>query len=179
MPSESTKAHIGETPDEDPRGGAPPGREYKIGDPVMDAAQGRPMIVVDVPDRTVAKWSGDNGYDLLSNYANSKFDPEPDEPVVECVYVSDVQSEPSKTYTFPISRVKLIDVHHADDGRRIYDRVALEVIERLFVQALDDDRGGATLETMALRAGFDHLVDEAIELVDVEAQFGGGDGDAE
>jgi len=95
--------------------------EYKVGDPVVDLAQGRPMLVVRTPAKNMAEWSGDNGYDLAENYANSKFDPQPDEPVVECVYVSDIRSEPSKTYTFPVSRVALIDVHHADDGRRVYD----------------------------------------------------------
>lgn len=101
---------------------------YKIGDPVVDLAQGRPMLVTSIPGQTVSEWSTTNNYQLLSNYANSKFDPDPDEPVVTCVYVSDVRSEPSKDYTFPVSRVKLIDVHHADDGERIHDRIVITVL---------------------------------------------------
>lgn len=113
--------------------------DYKIGDPVMDLAQGRPMVVLNVPSKNVAEWPGDNDYDLLSNYANSRFDPDPDEPVVECVYVSDVRSEPSKTYTFPVSRVVLIEAHHADDGPRVADRVLATFATDLLETAAADD----------------------------------------
>lgn len=144
---------------------------YNIGDPVMDGAQGRPMVVLDAPDTTVAQWSDRNGYDLLDNYANSKFDPDAEEPVVECVYVSDVRSEPSKTYTFPVSRVRLIDAHHADDGRRLYDRVVRDVLERLWwsaTGAMEPDNT-AMLESVMRDAGFGQdVIDEARELADVE-----------
>jgi hypothetical protein len=113
--------------------------DYRIGDPVMDAAQGRAMIVVSDPTETVAEWSERENYSLTENYANGKFDPDPDEPAVECVYVSDVRSEPSKTYTFPASRLRLIDVHHADDGRRIAERAVLGVLEQLFDLAMTLD----------------------------------------
>jgi hypothetical protein len=112
---------------------------YRIGDPVMDAAQGRAMIVLDAPAQTVAEWSDANGYDLQDNYANGKFDPDADEAVVECVYVSDVRSEPSKTYTFPVSRCRLIDAHHADDGNRVAERVELQLLEQLFGVVRDSD----------------------------------------
>jgi hypothetical protein len=105
---------------------------FKIGDPVVDLAQGRPMVVLDAPDETVREWSDRENYDLTDNYANGKLGAIDDEPVVRCVYVSDIRSEPSKDYTFPISRVALIDAHHADDGRRLYDRVAVEVLARAF-----------------------------------------------
>lgn len=152
--------------------------EYRIGDPVMDAAQGRAMVVVAAPDQTVAEWSESNNYDLQENYANSKFDPTPEEGVVECVYVSDVRSEPSKTYTFPVSRVKLIDAHHADDGRRLADRVAVQVLESVFdsmhtCEGLD----APTIETVANNIGdIDaDVVDEARELADVNQRIGGDD----
>lgn len=144
------------------------------------------MIVVDAPDETVAEWSDANDYDLVGNYANSKFQPDPTEGVVECVYVSDVRSEPSKTYTFPVSRVALIDVHHADDGRRLYDRVVVDVLDRLFQtarRASGDDywevRDPVTVvETVArwaLEGQEDDRVDEAIEPADA-ATLSGGDG---
>jgi len=116
---------------------------YQVGDPVMDAAQGRAMIVLGVPNQTVAEWSNDNGYDLLENYANAKFDPSPNEGVVRCAYLGNVRSDPSKDYTFPVSRVRLIDAHHADDGDRIADRiadrVAVDVLSAVFGAALDSD----------------------------------------
>jgi hypothetical protein len=128
---------------------------YQIGDPVVDLAQGRPMVVVDAPTQSVQEWSEANGYDLQDNYANSKFDPQPEEGVVECVYVSDVRSEPSKTYTFPVSRVALIDVHHADDGRRIAERVQVSLLTEMFVLAIEFDEGPTPgqLETLARSAG--------------------------
>ena len=134
---------------------------FKIGDPVMDAAQGRPMVVLDVPDHTVDSWSEANGYDLLSNYANSKFDPSPDEGVVECVYVGDVRSEPSKTYTFPVSRLRLIDIHHADDGRRVGARAVRAFLVEMFVAATADER--EHLKNAAEAAGWASVKDEALE----------------
>lgn len=144
---------------------------FRIGDPVMDGAQGRAMIVLDAPDQTVAEWSDANNYDLLENYANSKFDPDADEPVVECVYVSDIRSEPSKTYTFPVSRCKLIDAHHADDGRRVADRVVVDVLADIFAVAMDLEDTPETdhLATVFTVAGVDDaLVDLARELADVD-----------
>lgn len=144
--------------------------DLQLGDPVMDAAQGRPMVVLDVPDQTVAEWSEANGYDLQSNYANGKFDPDPDEGVVECVYVSDVRSEPSKTYTFPRSRVVLIDAHHADDGRRIADRVAFDLLADLFDAAYrsGSDSTLAMLEGLAQDVVGKELATAAREYASVE-----------
>jgi hypothetical protein len=115
---------------------------YRIADPVVDCAQGRPMVVIDAPAQTVAEWSDANNYDLTENYANSKFGCHAEEYVVECVYVSDVRSEPSKTYTFPASRLRLIDAHHADDGRRLADRVLEGVAEALFAAAIQNGADG-------------------------------------
>ena len=133
---------------------------YKVGDPVIDAAQGRPMVVLDAPNQTVAEWSEANNYDLRENYANSKFDAAADEFVVRCAYVSDVRSEPSKDYTFPVSRVRLIDAHHADDGKRVADRVAVDLLERLFGAALDCDHTPTVADVAALvaEAGVDDEV---------------------
>jgi len=139
---------------------------YRVGDPVMDGAQGRPMIVLDAPEESVAEWSERENYDLLDNYANSRFDPTPDEAVVECVYVSDVRSEPTKTYTFPVSRVKLIDAHHADDGRRVYDRVVRDVLEQLF--AATGDAVESELTTAATELFGMDVTDAAKELADVD-----------
>lgn len=152
--------------------------DYHVGDPVVDLAQGRPMIVLDAPDLTVAEWSDANGYDLQGNYANGKFGPADDEAVVECVYVSDVRSEPSKTYTFPVSRVALIDAHHADDGRRVYERAVRGVLAAMFAVAADavERDPVESLHLIAEAATGDaDLVDEARELAGVERTIGGDD----
>lgn len=162
--------------------------DYRIGDPVMDAAQGRPMVVVATPEETVAEWSDANDYELTENYANAKFDPHPQEPAVECVYVSDVRSEPSKTYTFPASRLRLIDAHHADDGRRVADRVIVDVLEELFdlARVLDEEWSvdpegfdDALGKLVANATGIDDdVAGEAIELADVTHTVGGAADDA-
>jgi hypothetical protein len=145
---------------------------YQIGDPVMDAAQGRPMVVLAASDETVAAWSDANGYDLQDNYANGKFDPAPDEAVVECVYVSDVRSEPSKTYTFPVSRVRLIDAHHADDGERVAERVRTGLLADLMAAAAefsDDGISPEAIMAVARHAGVDdERTDVARELADAD-----------
>jgi len=125
---------------------------YQKGDPVLDLTQARPMIVVDAPNQTVDEWSESNGYDLADNYGNGKFDAQPDEAVVECVFLSNVRNEPSKTYTFPVSRVVLIDAHHADDGRRIGDRVVVDLLESLFGAALDYEHTPTVADVSALVA---------------------------
>jgi len=146
--------------------------DYQTGDPVVDLAQGRPMIVLDAPDQSVAAWSDANGYDLQENYANGKFDPAADEAVVECVYVSDVRSEPSKTYTFPVSRVALIDAHHADDGERVADRVRIDLLADLMAAATEFTDGGISPEAVmavARHAGVaDETTDVAREMADAE-----------
>lgn len=172
-----------DTPDEEGAAETEPesvANPYRIGDPVMDAAQGRPMIVIDAPDETVATWSESNDYDLTANYANEKFGASTGEPVVECIYVSDVRSEPSKTYTFPASRLRLIDVHHADDGRRLYDRVARDLLEAVFAAAMQaDDVALDTVVRLSRRAGVvdPSAIDEARELADIAMGLDGGDDD--
>lgn len=148
---------------------------YKIADPVVDLAQGRPMVVLEAPNQTVSEWTEENSYDLKSNYANDKLDTDSDDYVVRCVYVSDIRSEPSKDYTFPASRLRLIDVHHADDGRRVYDRVAVDLLEAMFAHALgrNEDLEAAWLQELAVAVGVDaDAVDEAWELADVAQTIG-------
>ena len=112
--------------------------DYQIGDPVIDLANGRTMIVLDVPDQTVAEWSDANGYDLEDNYGNSKLDTTPEEGVVRCAYANSISSDPSKDYTFPVSRVCLIDAHHADGGRRMADRIVSETLTEVFLMLAEN-----------------------------------------
>jgi len=157
---------------------------YQTGDPVVDLSQGRPMIVLSAPDDlTVQEWSEANMYDLADNYANSRFDASADEAVVRCAYVSDIRNEPSKDYTFPVSRVRLIEAHHADDGRRIGDRVAVDLLESLFGAAIDFDHTPSVADVSALvaEAGVgDELQEVASELAKasrIEAEDADSEGD--
>jgi endogenous inhibitor of DNA gyrase (YacG/DUF329 family) len=148
---------------------------YRRGDPVMDAAQGRAMIVLDAPEQTVAEWSDANNYELTENYANEKFGAADEEYVVECVYVSDVRSEPSKTYTFPASRCRLIDAHHADDGRRVGARVIQDLaIEffRLCLQRNEQMEAEWARESLKAVGVESDLVDEAYEVADADVTLG-------
>jgi hypothetical protein len=143
---------------------------YHVGDPVVDLAQGRPMLILEAPETTVEEWSTSNNYELTENYANAKLDTTPSMPVVRCVYLSDIRSEPSKDYTFPTARVALIDAHHADDGRRIHDRVKLDVLEQLFDAAYrsGSDRTLSVLEGLAENVFGKDVTTEARELASVE-----------
>jgi hypothetical protein len=161
---------------------------YRVGDPVVDLAQGRPMVVLEAPAQSVAAWSEANDYSLTGNYANGKLDARDDEAVVRCVYVSDIRSEPSKDYTFPASRIALIDAHHADGGERIADRVVRDVLEALFTLArtldedwsvepdgFDDALGTLVANCSAVN---DDVATQAIELADIAhtiSQEEGGD----
>lgn len=151
--------------------------DYQIGDPVVDLAQGRAMVVLGVPDMTVDEWSDTNNYELAENYANAKLDTTADEGVVRCVYVSDIRSEPSKDYTFPESRVALIDAHHADDGQRIADRIISETLADVFHVLAMNGQGHRIegLAGMLEGEGFDpDVVSVARELADVEQRIGAG-----
>jgi hypothetical protein len=157
---------------------------FRVGDPVVDLAQGRPMLCLAAPETSVEEWSAENEYPLTENYANEKLDTTPGEAVVRCVYLSDIRSEPSKDYTFPASRVALIDAHHADDGRRIHDRVARDVLEQLFDAAYrsGSDQTLNVLEGLAQDAVGKEVTSEARELASLEHTIsttdtsGGGDG---
>lgn len=149
--------------------------DIKIGDVVLDLAQGRPMHVLEDTQQTAAEWTGDNGYDLCGNYANSRFDADPDDRVFECVYCSNVKSEPSKTYAFPSSRLVRIETEAADGGRQVYDRAVVDVLEQLYSVAKEEK---SCLFEPDLSLALDRIdvdrdvVDEAKELAEA-AQFGG------
>lgn len=158
---------------------------YRTADPVIDLAQARPMIVLDAPEQTVAEYEGDSGRSFIrDNYANQKLGVSPDDYVVVCAYVSDLRSEPSKPCAFPASRVALLDAHHADGGRRLYDRVAVEVLAKLMaatedaqIQASHRVNRGDVADLARVGFATEDMVDEAFELADVERRFGEGEGD--
>ena len=159
--------------------------EIQVGDVVLDLCQGRPMQVIGDPQQTAAEWSGDNGYDLLDNYGNSRLGADPNDRVFECVYVGSIKSEPSRDYTFPESRLARVEVESADDGRPVADRVRVETLEALFTMAtsldgdwsIEPESWSDAVAKLVTSAGSidDDLVDEARELAEVDAVVGGDD----
>lgn len=134
--------------------------DFEVGDPVIDLANGRNMVIVrQVADRTDTHSENEN-YDFLSNTGNERLRTSPSDPVFECVYTNSVASTPSKTYDFPSSRLGRPEYESVDDVRRVRDQVAVEVLESLF-RATAAPEG---LATIAEFAGLDpSIVDEARE----------------
>lgn len=141
------------------------GEKYHVGDPVLDLAQGRPMIILDIPDHDLQSWSEANGYQLQDNYGNSRFSVEPTQDVVTCAYVGgQIKNEPSRTYSFPVARIRLIESHRADHGRPVAERVVAEVLGDLFVEALrSDDTDPEALAELAANAGIGSLAEEVAD----------------
>lgn len=165
--------------------------DFQTGDPCIDLATGRAVVVVDVPGQTVMEWSADNGYSLLANYANQRCRAHEDDPVVECVYVASVRSEPNGPrgsdeggYTFPSSRLARVTIESIDGVRRVYDAVAVDVLRQLY---RDLDPGKVHEDYATAQQAFDIVADdlfgfdmtaEALELAKVELQFGEAEDDA-
>jgi len=143
--------------------------DIRVGDVCLDLSQGRPVQVVEALTQNAAEWSNNNGYDLLSNYANDRLESEPGDAVFECVYVGSIQSEPSKTYAFPESRLVRIEVEAGDEGRRVDERIAVDVLESLFDAALrsGSDETKSVLRNLAQDAFGRDMTSEARELAEV------------
>ena len=143
--------------------------DIRVGDVCLDLSQGRPVQVVEALSQNAAEWSNNNGYDLLGNYANDRLESEPGDAVFECVYVGSIQSEPSKTYAFPESRLVRIEVEAGDEGRRVDERIAVDVLESLFDAALrsGSDETKSVLRNLAQDAFGRDMTSEARELAEV------------
>jgi hypothetical protein len=159
--------------------------DFEIGEPAIDTATGRSVVIVDrAADRT-DDHSDAEGYDFLENYGNQRTRARAADPVYTAVYVSSLQSKPSKSYDFPSSRLGRPEYENVDGVDRVYEMVARDVLEQLFVGAsavgldalaVESTRGA--LQRIALEAGVDEdVVDEARELAEVETDFGGDDDD--
>lgn len=155
--------------------------DFQIGDPAIDTATGRSVVIVDrAADRT-DDHSEREGYDFLDNYGNQRTRARAADPVYTAVYVSSLQSKPTKSYDFPSSRLGRPEYENVDGVDRVYEMVARDLLERLFVAGTEFDvdaiataDGRGVVQRLALEAGVDEdVVDEARELADVETDFGG------
>lgn len=152
--------------------------DFAIGDPVIDLATGRTVVIVDHVANRTDKHSEREDYEFLENYGNSRLRANASDPVYEVVYVNSLQSKPSKSYDFPSSRLGRPTYEKVEGVRRVYDRVALDVLKRLFATGdnHDDELELDSLELIAKRAGLGaSTIDEARELADVETNFGGSE----
>lgn len=145
----------------------------KIGDVALDLAQGRAVHVIEQYDGTAKEWSDENDYEITENYGNSRLGAEETDAVFEVVYCNNAKSEPSRSYAMPESRLLRIETESADGGKQVYDRITLEVLDRLFQEANKDDENSVLLlEHLAEESGFsDELIGEAKELAEA-ATFG-------
>lgn len=156
-----------------PRGNNPEALE--VGDVVLDLAQGRPMQIVGRYDGDVREWSAENDYDLTGNYGNSRFEAEESEAVFDCVYVGSIQSEPSKTYAFPTSRLARIEVEAAEEELlRVGDEIRQAFLtEILLGLRMDGDPSNASslVRRAAEDAGLPQAaIEEAAELAETTFQ---------
>jgi hypothetical protein len=161
--------------------------DFRVGDPVIDLATGRAMVVVDVPGETVAEWSDREGYDLTENYANERTRADPNDPVIEAVYTASVQSEPNGPrssdeggYTFPSSRLGRPTIESIEGVRRVFDEVAVDVVRRLAVAAESDAvttdvSGPAVLRQILAESDLERdTVHAGLELADVDRRADDG-----
>lgn len=163
--------------------------DFELGDPVVDLANGRAMVIVEKLADRVDEY---DEYDLEDNYANERLRVSPADPVYGTEYAASISSEPSgprygePPYAFPSSRLGRPTIESVDGIERVYDMVARDVLERLFAAAIGIDDGSASwdveaiLDDVVTEAGLeDDLVAEARELADVDATIATDGGDDE
>ena len=151
--------------------------DIQVGDVCLDLAQGRPVHVINDTELTAAEWSEANNYELTENYGNERLGATDEDRVFDVVYCGSIKSKPSKDYAFPESRLARIETEAADGGRAVADRIRVDVLERLFARAAEDDGAAMdVLEAYAADVGVDpDVIDEARELSEVEQVIGGGE----
>ncbi|MDY6779093.1 MAG: hypothetical protein SV760_00790 [Halobacteria archaeon] len=168
------------TTEEPPEPVDPLADDFDLGDPAIDLATGRTVVIVDrVADRT-DKHSERENYEFTENYGNERTRVNDADPVFEAVYVNSLSSKPSKSYDFPSSRLGRPEYENVDGVDRVYDLVARDVLEAVFDSMLRNQKLDADdVEAVAKHIGVvdPDLVDEARELAEVEADFGGDDDD--
>lgn len=150
------------------------GDDFRLGDPVIDAATGRAMVVVEKLADSVLEY---DDYDLLGNYAAQRCRVSPTDPVYGTIYVSSVQSEPSgprygdPPYAFASSRLNRPTIESVDGFDRVYTIVARDVLRRLFDAALGSVKPEhlPAVDVLARDGGFNaNVVESAKELAEVE-----------
>jgi hypothetical protein len=124
-------------------------------------------MVVGTHDVDAGTWSEQEGYDLMANYANSRFDTRPTDAVYEAVYCSSLKSEPSRSYTFPESRLLRIE-HEAATDERLQTRLTRQMLADLFAAAAPEDVD--TLGGIATAAFDEGLARDGLELAETRPE---------
>ena len=137
-------------------------RGIEPGDVCIDLAQGTTVQVVDVAAESVDEWQMGHNYDLLGNYANARLGATPHDRVYTCVYANSIQSEPSKAYDFPETRLARIE-HESATGERVQDVLAVELLADLFeaANATTNDPWPADLDQLVRDTGIRQDVHQA------------------
>lgn len=154
--------------------------EIKIGDVAHDLAQnGSKVQVVGRAADTVAEHEGGESYDVSTYKANALLNVADDEPVWRCVYLSsELTTSFSNTYDIPDSRLARIPVEEANEDLRRFQRELTVNAAAAVASAVDPDEGygTGTLRGILTKAFGEEIADEALELAQVDAVIGGGDG---
>lgn len=153
--------------------------DFRIGDPVIDLATGRSMVVVEHLANRVDEYED---FDLLGHYAAQRTRVSPADPVIGCIYTASIQSEPSgprhgdPPYAFASSRLGRPTIESVDGYDRVYSLVARDVLERLLAHRFHVDPGALddtdnVVYRLAIEAGLDdELVEEAHELAEIATE---------
>lgn len=161
----------------------PLARDFKVGDPVVDLAQGRRMTIVGTTGETAAEADRDRPFDILENYGNARLRVREGDPMYTCVYTSQVgTSPPSQKYDMPSSRLGRPLYENVDGVDRVWNTIARAALAAAFGAMLrnasiDDDEVEATAAHVG---GVDaEIVDEALELARAGEESAPEDDDAE
>lgn len=160
---------------EEPEPKDPLAHDLRPGDPVVDLATGRNLIVVRRTADRSDEFDERQSYDFLGNYGNERLRAQPADPVYECVYVAGLGSKPTKSYDFPSARLGRPRYENVDGVRRVYDEVTEDLLRRMFRVAegleLSSPDEVEVLSAIAGAAGVPtELIEEAGELAEIDLQ---------
>ena len=137
------------------------------GDVCIDLTSGRALHVMEKAADRADEWSLENNYELTENYGNARVGAAEDDTVWTCVYANSIQSEPSKDYAFPESRLRRVETERANGGERVQDEVRFEFAVQL-LDAAEKEVGGDVHTDVhkALRSVDRDLGERVVEFVE-------------
>ena len=148
------------------------------GDVCIDLTSGRVLHVMDKAADRADEWSRENNYELCENYGNRRVGAEPSDTVWTCVYSNSIQSEPSKDYAFPESRLARVETEAANDGERVQDTIRFDLLVSMFEIAYERAEMGDVelIDAIAQHATNGTVSERAREYVESGRIGSGGEG---
>lgn len=117
------------------------------GDVCIDLTSGRTLHVMSKAADRADEWSRENNYELCENYGNERLGAQPSDTVWTCVYANSIQSEPSKDYAFPESRLARVETERATSSDyRVQDEIRFQfAVDLLRFAEIVDEAGKDTI----------------------------------